>query len=153
MITLDLFDGEQFEADRRSITITINSFGTELSMDDRAKLYPDFGLLYPAGTARLAKAADVDQVRESVSYLSQYRRLFADFSGAPASGSEKSLEDTFFEYEVELNKLAFETQMGYGVFYAYFKLKEQEIRNIVWIAECIAQGQKAQIHQGLIPIF
>lgn len=149
---IHLFVLKQFEADRRSITITINSFGTELSMDDRAKLFPDFGTLYPAGTARLAKAADIDQVRESVSYLSQYRRLFADFSGG-ASTSDKSLEDTFFEYEVQLNKLAFETQMGYGVFYAYFKLREQEIRNIVWIAECIAQGQKAQIHQGLIPIF
>jgi len=141
-----------FEADRRSITITINSFGTELSMDDRAKLFPDFGHLYPAGTARLAKAADVDQVREGVSFVSQYRRLFADFSGSAGAG-DKSLEDRFFEYEVQLNKLAFETQMGYGVFYAYFKLKEQEIRNIVWIAECIAQGQKAQINQGLIPIF
>jgi len=143
-----------FEADRRSITITINSFGTELQQDDRAKLFPDFGILYPAGTARLAKAVDKDQVRDAVSFVSQYRRMFADYSGASSSSSsEKSLEDTFFEYEVQLNKLAFETQMGYGVFYAYFKLKEQEIRNIVWIAECIAQGQKAQIHQGLIPIF
>jgi len=148
-IMKDILD---FEADRRSITITINSFGTELSMDDRAKLFPDFGTLYPAGTARLAKATDIDQVRDSVSYVSQYRRLFADYSGG-SGNNDKSLEDTFFEYEVQLNKLAFETQMGYGVFYSYFKLKEQEIRNIVWIAECIAQGQKAQIHQGLIPIF
>lgn len=142
----------QFEADRRSITITINSFGTDLSIDDRAKLYPQFGLLHPAGTARLAKATDMDQVRDSVSYLAQYRKLFADFGNGSSSG-DKSLEDAFFEYEVHLNKLAFETQMGYGVFYAYLKLKEQEIRNIVWIAECISQGQKAQIHQGLIPIF
>jgi len=29
----------QFEADRRAIIITINSFGTELSKDDRAKLW------------------------------------------------------------------------------------------------------------------
>lgn len=121
-------------------------------MDDRAKLFPDFGHLYPAGTARLAKASDVDQVRDSVAYVSQYRRLFANFSEGVSSG-DKSLEDMFFEYEVQLNKMAFETQMGYGVFYAYFKLKEQEIRNIVWIAECIAQGQKAQINQGLVPIF
>jgi V-type H+-transporting ATPase subunit d len=138
-----------FEADRRAITITINSFGTELSKDDRAKLYPTCGRLYPEGVAKLAKADDIEQVREGVSYLTEYRKLFQDFGGA----SERSLEDAFFEYEVKLNKLAFETQMGYGVFYAYFKLREQEIRNIVWIAECISQGQKSKLHQGLIPIF
>ena len=43
--------------------ITINSFGTELSKDDRAKLYPRCGKLYPDGLAQLAKADDYEQVR------------------------------------------------------------------------------------------
>jgi len=136
----------QFEADRRAINITINSFGTELNRDDRAKLYPDFGSLYPEGTGRLAKAEDIEQVRAVLEYYSTYRTLFNQGS------AEKSLEDSFFEYECHLNRLAFETQFGYGVFYAYFKLKEQEIRNIVWIAECIQQDQKQKISQ-YIPIF
>lgn len=75
-----------------------------------------------------------------------YRNIYAEVS------DEKTLEDAFFEYEVRLNKLSFETQFGYGVFYSYFKLKEQEIRNIVWIAECIVQKQKSKINQ-YIPIF
>jgi V-type H+-transporting ATPase subunit d len=143
----------QFEADRRSINITINSFGTELTKDDRQKLYPNFGLLQPDGIARLARADDQEQVRQAIEFCAPYRSLFADTMNS-ATGQEKSLEDTFFEYEAHLNMLAFERQFSYGVFFAYFKLKEQEIRNIVWIAECIQQDQKQKVDQyiNIFPI-
>ncbi|KAH3758942.1 vacuolar ATPase subunit DVA41 [Pelomyxa schiedti] len=138
-----------FEADRRSITITLNSFGTELGKDDRATMYPSLGLLHPAGVIKLARADDAEQVREAVSHILSYRKLFLDIG----PGTEKSLEDAFFEYEVELNRSAFDTQMGYALFYAYVKLKEQEIRNVVWVAECVSQGQKSKIHDAVIQIF
>ena len=53
----------QFEADRRAFIITINSFGTELTQDDREKLYPSCGRLYPEGLVRLAKCEDYEQVK------------------------------------------------------------------------------------------
>ena len=51
-----------FEADRRAFIITINSFDTELTKDDREKLYPTCGKLAPDGLKALARADDYDQV-------------------------------------------------------------------------------------------
>ena len=42
-------------------------------------------------------------------------------------------------------ELAFESQCHIGCFYAYVKLKEQEIRNLVYISECILQRRKDAI--------
>ena len=54
---------KKFEADRRAFMITINSFGVELTKDERTKLYPRCGKLFPDGLQQLAKAEEYEQVR------------------------------------------------------------------------------------------
>ena len=130
----------EFEADRRSINITLNSFGTELSKADRKKLYPGFGKLYPEGVLMLSRADDPEGVRIAIDGVHDYKTFFdqtgmggqsSGGAGGPGNlgggmGDEgKSLEDLFYQKEMEISKLAFTRQFTHAVVYAWVKLREQ----------------------------
>lgn len=132
----------EFEADRRTINISINSIGTPLTKEDRLTLLPEFGSLYPSASDLMARAEDIEQVKYAI-----------DTSGSPSIESSlfdgtgnKSLEDHFYQKEMELCKAAFTQQFTYSTVWAWIKTREQEIRNITWIAECIAQNQKDRVN-------
>jgi V-type H+-transporting ATPase subunit d len=142
-------------ADRAAINITLNSFGTQLNdptMRDTARrnLYPSIGELYPAGTELLAKVDEDMKLAQALSSYPLYKAIFDKLLNS--SPEDFSIDDEFYRREVRLYELAFESQMHLGVFYAYVKLKEQEIRNLVWISECILQRRKDQIN-NFVPVF
>jgi V-type H+-transporting ATPase subunit d len=126
----------EFEADRRSINITLNSFGTELGKQERKKLYPNFGRLHPEGTLMLSRADDAEGVRIAVDGVYDYRTMMdqtgmggggglGNQSGGIGGDDGKSLEDLFYQKEMEISKLAFTYQFTHAVVYAWVKLKEQ----------------------------
>jgi V-type H+-transporting ATPase subunit d len=138
-----------FEADRRTINITLNSFGTELSKEQRARLFPTIGRLFPEGNNALARAEDVDSVKAAVEHVAEYKAFFDaaekglvnhaddndnDLAAGAGDAEGTSLEDEFYKHEMRINLGSFLQQFQYSVFYSFIRLKEQEIRNLVWVS-------------------
>eukprot|EP00918_Siedleckia_nematoides_P083345 GHVU01182728.1.p1 GENE.GHVU01182728.1~~GHVU01182728.1.p1 ORF type:complete len:395 (+),score=89.56 GHVU01182728.1:280-1464(+) len=155
----------QREADFRVLAVTLNSINTSLGsssqLSDRNSLYPSFGYLYPDGTDKIRRAWNDATVRSALEcfpkYLELYDRCkeyyFRDDEEAGASAAQlKPIEDLLYHEQMVMCELAFEQQMHYGVYYAWVKLKEQEIRNIVWIADMILMRRKEHIDE-ILPIF
>lgn len=126
-----------FEADRRSINISLNSLQSEdIDVDLKKSLLPNLGKCHPLVNSLLASAKDFESVRAALGPVPEYRSILE-------SGN---LEDHFYQLEMELCRDAFTQQFAISVIWAWMKSKEQEVRNITWIAECIAQNQRERIN-------
>lgn len=87
-----------FEADRRTINITVNSIGTQLTKEQRSQLFPTIGRLYPAGNAILARADDLDQIKAVVEQVPEYRDFFnAQAAGRSTGGALGGDDDEDFD--------------------------------------------------------
>jgi len=159
----------RMEADFRVLLVTLNSRNTSLNseakLQDRNALYPNFGYLYPEGTYHLRKAWNETTVRQALdpytAYLELYSQVkeFYETESAEGGGSKRdllglrSIEDLVYEKNVELYEMSFEQQYHFGIFYAWVKLREQEIRNICWVANMIVLKLKDRIDDVIKPIF
>ena len=67
----------------------------------------------------------------------------------------KTLDDVMFEQSMKKYSIAFEQQFNYACIYAYIKIKEQEIKNIILIAEITGIGNNSdnKLKQGYIVPF
>ena len=154
------------EADFRVLLVTLNALnsplGTSQQIADRNALYPSFGYLYPDGTNRIRRAWNEQTVRSALEPFEKFSALYdqckqfydKDAAGGidHSKGRYKSIEDLLFVELEKMYELCFENQFHYGVFYAWVKLGEQEIRNIEWICNMIQMGRKGDV-DDIVPLF
>jgi len=154
----------KMEADFRVLLVTLNAQSTTLNseaqLQNRNALYPNFGYLYPEGSLVIRKSFNEATLRTALEPYSTYLELYnqvKDFYDTEKQGTDlsgvKSMEDLIYEKNVEMYELAFEQQYHFGIFYAWVKLREQEIRNINWIASMLVLKYKERIEDVIKPIF
>ncbi|KEG05682.1 vacuolar ATP synthase [Trypanosoma grayi] len=139
----------EFEADRAVLTFAANTMGLrEMHAADRRKLFPNVGSLVDIHDD-IAEADSIEQLRERLRRFADLHEIFDDSRGGAGVGnaSGQSLEKRFVEMSVVMYKDAMTRQFQYGAFYAWVKLKELEINNLQWIADCIVQRMMNRVHE------
>jgi V-type H+-transporting ATPase subunit d len=152
------------EADFAVMSVTLNALNTPLGsaqqqLEDRNALYPNFGYLFPEGAQNVRKAFNETTVRAALEPYGEYCKLYdacKEFYNADTKqkgvGKVKSIEDLLYVENVRMYELAFEEQFHYGVAYAWVKLREQEIRNMEWMANMIIMDRRDKM-DDVVPIF
>lgn len=147
----------KFESDCMTIQIIYNSLDIKVLVDvrgregERRKYINNLGYLYPDREKELTDADTYDKLKDAVKGF-EYERMLAQVTDVPSrekasefSSAGKSIDDVMFVEKSKRYSMAFENGFHYGVFYAYLKMKEMEIKNIIWLAELVSIGVPRQL--------
>ena len=133
----------KYEADCQTIQIVYNSlaYNNQFQEEERKKVIPYFGFLYPETTTQLIKCNSLEQLKQILQPFPDYYELVKEIPD-PKKLDEfglqsglKTLDDLMFKESVKRYSIAFEQQFHFACFYAYIKIKEQEIKNIMLLAD------------------
>ncbi len=143
----------KFESDCMTLQIIYNSLDISGLSDargreDRRNYINSLGYLYPDKDTELNDADSFDKLKAAVQgyeYEHMLNQVSEGARGAEFNAAGKSIDDVMFVEKARRYSMAFENGFHYGVFYGYLKLREMEIRNLVWLAELVSIGVPRQM--------
>ena len=136
-----------FESDLMTLQVISNSLSYSGLVDARGresgrkKYISNIGHLYPERMENLSKVTDFKSLIQAVEFtpyedmLKQVSVADNDRNEAEAQGA--TIDEVMLTTASQKYSMAFEGNFHYGSFYSYLKLKEQEIKNVCWLAELV----------------
>lgn len=145
----------EFEADRRALSIVSTSLAfknaylnEQSGRDLRSELFCSFGKLY------LFKDSfkEVGDKKMLADKLQECSKLYYDLW---MESESKNIPFTrvLAGYQAKLMRAAFDSQSHFACFYAFYKLKQQELDNIKYIVNCISMNRGQQDFTRIISTF
>jgi len=108
---------------------------------ERKKYISKIGYLYPDRSEMLSNVSDFKSLVTALNATS-YEEMLRNVSGADgdrheAESSSLTIDDVMLQHASRKFSEAFEYGFSYGTFYSFMKLREQEIKNVTWLAELV----------------
>jgi len=109
---------------------------------------PTCGYLYQDMYHKLINCDGIDTLKNILQFYPQYKNILNEVPDPTKAGRGEGdreaqkydnggLDQAIFKAEVAESILIFDEQANYAAFYAYMVLKQQEYRNIGWVASMI----------------
>jgi V-type H+-transporting ATPase subunit d len=119
------------EADRYIIDLTINTINSkEIVGPERKKLFPRIYSLDTKTVDELSNSESIDDIKSTLNDKYNFN---------------KDIYTELISRELKKYSESFKIHNDISCVYSYLRLREQEIKNILWIVECVLQDRRQEI--------